>query len=81
MDKTIYLYFANKYGNNLVYVQDKETAGQLAKLTGCETLADRHMAALKGLGFAFATSDPLRLVPTWARPYLNLHTVTPDAKP
>ena len=46
-------YIKNVYGNELMYIADKEIAESVAALTNSKTLLPRHMDALEKLGCKF----------------------------
>lgn len=56
---TITVFYRSAFGQTRLYVSDTEQAKQLRQLTGSLTLEQRHVDALKALGFTFITvPDP-----------------------
>lgn len=57
--KTISVYFRCAYGVTRLYVYEPAMASALSTLTGSKTLEQRHVDALKALGFTLAIAvDP-----------------------
>jgi hypothetical protein len=48
---TIEAYIRNAYGEERVYLTDKDQAAAISVLTGCKTLTPLHIRALERLGF------------------------------
>lgn len=46
-------YRKNVYGNDYVYVSNKEQANSIKKITGSVTLKPSHIEGLSELGFTF----------------------------
>lgn len=55
----ITVYYRSAFGQTRLYVSDSTQAAHLRSLTGSLTLEQRHVDALKALGFTFSTvPDP-----------------------
>jgi len=61
---TVRVFIRSVYGAPLVYVSDHAQAEALHALTGCATLTERHVRALRALGFTVEQEqDPQSVLP------------------